>query len=172
MRSQHNVYIFFQHSLGSQHFLRCSWHLQVLCSRSGFYGGRGEGAQPQGHGRISHNMLSKLKCGWGLARGETKQIESRWLGCCNMSPLACLHWVHVFCPSIFSQVLCAHMLAFSACLRAPQRRITAPHLKGVELDIVTQAAAQGKDANDILALVSAGRRNPSYRLGIHWETYG
>ena len=34
----------------------------------------------------------------------------------------------------------------------------APHLTGVELDLVTQAAAQGKDANDILALVSAGRR--------------
>ena len=138
----------------------------------GFLCGRGEGAQPQGDGGISHDMLSKLKCGWGLARGETKQIESRWLGCCNRSPLACLHLIHVFCPSIFSQVLCAHMLAFSACLWAPQRRITAPHLTGVELDIVTQAAAQGKDANDILALVSAGRRNPSYRLGIHWETYG
>ena len=34
----------------------------------------------------------------------------------------------------------------------------APHLTGAELDIVTQAAAQGKDAHDILALVSAGRR--------------
>ena len=81
----------------------------------------------------------------GLVRGETKQIESRLLECCNRSPLAYLHLIHIFCPSIFSQVLGAHTLAFSACLQAPQRRIMAPHLTGAELDIVTQAAAQGKD---------------------------
>ena len=69
----------------------------------------------------------------GGGRGvTTKQIESRWLGWCDMSPLACPHFIHRFCPSIFSQVLGAHLFAFSACLLACKRRIMAPHLTGVE----------------------------------------
>ena len=62
---------------------------------------------------------------------------------------------------MFTQVVAlvrAGLLASLLFLALHLSSAMAPHLTGIELDLVTESVAKGKEADDILALVVAGRR--------------